>query len=47
VRAAQDGDFMTQHQDLDVLCRIGAGEQRQPAQHASKHQVDESEGHSG
>jgi len=47
VRAAQHGDLMTQHQDLDVLCRVGAGEQRQPAQHASKHQVDESEGHSG
>jgi hypothetical protein len=37
VRAAQHGDLMTQHQDLDVLCRVGAGEQRQPAQHASKH----------
>jgi hypothetical protein len=28
---------MTQRQDLDILCRIGAGKQRQPAQHASKH----------
>jgi hypothetical protein len=46
VRAAQDGDFMTQHQDLDVLCRVGAGEQRQPAQHAGQHQIRESEGHS-
>ena len=26
VRAAQHGDLMTQHQDLDVLCRVGAGE---------------------
>jgi Phage integrase, N-terminal SAM-like domain len=25
---------------------LGAGEQRQPAQHANEHQVDESEGHS-
>ena len=34
-------------QNLDVLCRVGAREERQPAQHASKHQVGESEGHSG
>jgi hypothetical protein len=35
-----------QRQDLDVLRRVGAGEQRQPAQHANEYQVDESEGHS-
>jgi hypothetical protein len=29
-------DLVTQHEDLDVLCRVGAGEERQPAQHASK-----------
>ena len=32
-------DLMTQRQDLDVLCRIGTGEHRQPTQHASKQQV--------
>ena len=37
---------MSQHEDLGVFGGIGAGEQRQPGQHASKHQVDESEGHS-
>ena len=46
VVAAQHGDLMTQHQNLDVLGGIRAGEQRQPAQHAGKHQVRESEGHS-
>jgi hypothetical protein len=45
--AAQHGDLVTQHQDLDVLGGVGAGEQRQPAQHAKEHQVDESEGRSG
>jgi hypothetical protein len=29
---------VTQHQDLDVLGGVGAGEQRQPAQHAGEHQ---------
>ena len=43
----QARNFVTQHEDLDVFRCIGAGEQRQPAQHASEHQVDESEGHSG
>jgi hypothetical protein len=37
---------VTQHEDLDVFRCIGAGEQRQPAQHPSEHQVGESEGHS-
>ena len=32
--------------DLGVLGGVGAGEQRQPAQHANEHQVDESKGHS-
>ena len=32
VASAQHGDLVTQHQDLDVLRGIGAGEQRQPAQ---------------
>ena len=39
-------DLVTQDQDLDVLCRLGAREQHQPTPHASKHQVHESEGHS-
>jgi hypothetical protein len=45
--SAQHGDLVTQHQDLDVLGRIGASEQRQPAQHAGKRQGGESKGHSG
>jgi hypothetical protein len=36
---------VAQDQDLGVLGGVGAGEQRQPAQHANEHQVDESEGH--
>jgi hypothetical protein len=40
-------DLVGQHQDLGVLGGVRAGEQRQPAQHANEHQVDESEGHSG
>jgi hypothetical protein len=38
---------VSQHQDLDVFHGIGACAQRQPTQHASKHQIDESQGHSG
>ena len=38
--------LVTQHEDLDILGRIGAGEQHQPAQHAGEHQIRESEGHS-
>jgi hypothetical protein len=45
VVSAQHGDFVTQDQDLDVLGGVGAGEQRQPAQHAGEHQVRESKGH--
>ena len=40
-----DGDLVPEHQDLDVLGRVGSGEQRQPAQHAGEHQVRESKGH--
>jgi hypothetical protein len=47
VRAAQYGDLVTQDQDLDVFRCVRASEQRQPAQHAGKHQVRESEGHTG
>jgi hypothetical protein len=46
LRAAQHGDLVTQHQDLDVLGGVGAGEQRQPAQHANEKQIGKSEGHS-
>ena len=46
LRAAQYRDLVSQRQDLGVLGGVGAGEQRQPAQHANEHQVDESEGHS-
>jgi hypothetical protein len=38
---AQHSDRVTQHQDLDVLGRVGSGEQRQPAQHADEEQVRE------
>ena len=46
VGAAQHGDLVAQREDLGVLGGVGAGEQRQPGQHANEHQVDESEGHS-
>ena len=45
VGAAEHGDLVTQHKDFDVLGGVGAGEQRQPAQHASEDQVGESERH--
>jgi hypothetical protein len=45
VGAAQDGDLVTQRQNLDVVGGVGAGEQRQPAQYANEHQVGESKGH--
>ena len=47
IGAVQDGDLVSKREDLGVLGGIGAGEQRQPAQHANEHQVKESEGHSG
>ena len=43
VVSAQHGDFVTEHEDLDVFRCIGAGEQCQPAQHASEHQIGELE----
>jgi hypothetical protein len=33
---------VTQRQNLGVLGGVGAGDQRQPAQHVNEHQVDES-----
>ena len=45
VGAAQHGDLVSQDQDLGVFSGVGAGEQRQPGQHAYEHQVGESEGH--
>jgi hypothetical protein len=36
---------VTQHEDLGIFGGFGAGEQRQPVQHAGGHQVRESEGH--
>jgi len=47
VGAAQHGDFVAQREDLGVFGGVGAGKQRQPAQHANEHQVGESEGHDG
>jgi hypothetical protein len=43
--SAQHGDLVPEHQDLDVLRRVGSGEQRQPAQHAGERQVGESKCH--
>jgi hypothetical protein len=43
--SAQDGDLVTEQQDLDVLRCVGSGEQRQPGQHAGEDQVHESKGH--
>jgi hypothetical protein len=45
--SAQDGDLVTEQQDLDVLRCVGSGEQRQPGQHAGDDQVRESKGHGG
>jgi hypothetical protein len=44
--SAQHGDLVAEHQDFDVLGRVGPGEQRQPAQHTGEHQVRESKRHS-
>ena len=46
VASTQDGDLVTEHQDLDVLGCIRASEQRQPAQQTGEEQIGESEGHS-
>jgi hypothetical protein len=45
VRRSTVGDLVSQDQDLGVFSGVGAGEQRQPGQHAYEHQVGESEGH--
>ena len=45
--SAQHGDLVAEQQDLGVLGCVGAGEQRQPGQHAGEHQVRESKGHGG
>ena len=46
IGSAQHRDLMPQHEDLGVLGRVGPDEQHKPAQHASEHEVGESEGHS-
>ena len=43
--ALQDGDLMTQHQDLGVLDVVGAGQQGQPAAQPEEDQVEQAEGH--
>jgi len=43
--AAQDRDLMTQHQDLDVLRGVAAGEGRQPAERPDHEQIGEAEEH--
>jgi hypothetical protein len=46
IGSAQHRDLVSQYEDLGVLGRVGSGEQRKPAQHASEREVGESEGHS-
>jgi hypothetical protein len=43
--AAQDGDLMTQYQDLRVLRSVAPGEEDQPAEQSDHEQVDKSEEH--
>jgi hypothetical protein len=45
--SAQHGELVTEHQDLDFLGGIEAGEQRQPARDAGKRQVRESKATAG
>ena len=47
IGAAQHRDLVTQHKDLDVLGGVGAGEERQPAEHANERLANESKGHTG
>ena len=46
VASTQDGDLVTEHQDLDFLGCIRASEQCQPAQQTGEEQIGESEGQS-
>ena len=41
----EDSDLMTEHQDLDVLRGVAAGEQRQPAEQPDHEQIGEAEEH--
>jgi hypothetical protein len=43
--AVQYGELVAQHEDLDVLVRVGAGEQHHPAQQPGHDQVRQSERH--
>ena len=43
--AAEDGDLMTEHQDLCVLCAIASREEHQPAEEPDHDQVDEADEH--
>ena len=45
VSSAQHGDFMTQHQELDILGRRRATEQQQQAQKLDKDQVEQTQRH--
>jgi len=42
---SQDSDLMPEHQDLDVLRGVAAGEQRQPAEQPDHEQIGEAEEH--
>jgi len=41
----QHGQLMTQQQDLDLVCGVGAGVERYPAQQRDEHLVDQFHGH--
>jgi hypothetical protein len=43
--AAQDHDLVPQHQDLNILGGVAAGEQRQPAEQPDHEQIGEAGEH--
>ena len=43
--AVEYGELVAQYEDLDVLGRVGAGEQHHPAQEVGDHEVGHSECH--
>jgi hypothetical protein len=43
--AAQDRDLVPQHQDLNILGGVAAGEQRQPAEQPDHEQIGEAGDH--
>jgi hypothetical protein len=41
----QDGDLVAQHEDLGVLCIVGAGQQGQPVAQPHEDQVQQAKSH--